>query len=171
MERYEAYKDSGVEWIGEIPKQWVLARTKALFSSNKRIVGAMADSYQRLALTMQGVLVRDKNDSDGLQPEQFEGYQVLEKNELVFKSVGRKLLMATPIDREIKRICKDVNIEPFTMHAFRATFATRAIEGGMNPKTLQEILGHSNFNLTMSLYGHCLLDTKKQAMDSVNIDI
>ena len=79
--------------------------------------------------------------------------------------------MATPIDREIKRICKDVNIEHFTMHAFRATFATRAIESGMNPKTLQEILGHSNFNLTMSLYGHCLMDTKKQAMDCVNIDI
>ncbi len=93
------------------------------------------------------------------------------KNELVFKSVGRKLLMATPIDREIKRICKDVNIEHFKMHAFRVTFATRAIESGMNPKTLQEILGHSNFNLTMSLYGHCLMDTKKQAMDSVNIDI
>jgi integrase len=53
------------------------------------------------------------------------------------------------------------------MHALRATFATRAIEGGMNPKTLQEILGHSNYNITMSLYGHCLTDTKREAMNNV----
>lgn len=96
---------------------------------------------------------------------------VISMNNLLFKAVERGLLMATPIDREIKRICKDAGLEPFTMHAFRATFATRAIESGMNPKTLQEILGHSNFNLTMSLYGHCLTDTKKQEMDSIVIAI
>ncbi len=87
MERYEAFKDSGVEWIGEIPKEWALARTKALFASKKRIVGDRANKYQRLALTMQGVLLRDKDDNEGLQPEQFEGYQILEANELVFKLI------------------------------------------------------------------------------------
>ncbi len=92
-------------------------------------------------------------------------------NDLIFRAPERGLLMATPMDREIKRICKAAGIKPFTMHAFRATFATRAIEFGMNPKTLQEILGHSNFNITMSLYGHCLTDTKKQAMDSIIIAI
>ena len=92
-------------------------------------------------------------------------------DDLIFKAPERGLLMATPLDREIKRICKAAGIEPFTMHAFRATFATRAIESGMNPKTLQEILGHSNFNITMSLYGHCLTDTKKQAMENLIIAI
>ena len=92
-------------------------------------------------------------------------------NDLLFKACKRGLLMATPIDREIKRICKEAGITPFTMHALRATFATRAIESGMNPKTLQEILGHSNFNITMSLYGHCLDDTKKQEMNNINISI
>lgn len=89
----------------------------------------------------------------------------------LFKAPERGLLLATPMDREIKRICKAAGIEPFTMHAFRATFATRCIESGMNPKTLQEILGHSNFNLTMTLYGHCLTDTKKLAMETVVIAI
>lgn len=87
MERYEAYKDSGVEWIGEIPSTWTLARTKAVFSSKKRVVGDKANEYQRLALTMHGVLLRDKDDNEGLQPEQFEGYQILEANELVFKLI------------------------------------------------------------------------------------
>ncbi|MBQ8940676.1 MAG: site-specific integrase [Firmicutes bacterium] len=92
-------------------------------------------------------------------------------NELLFRACERGLLMATPIDREIKKICEEAGVTPFTMHALRATFATRAIESGMNPKTLQEILGHSNFNLTMSLYGHCLTDTKKLEMNSVNIKV
>lgn len=90
---------------------------------------------------------------------------------LLFRAVERGLLMATPIDRELKRICTAAGIEPFTMHAFRDTFATRAIESGMNPKTLQEILGHSNFNITMSLYGHALTDTKKQEMNKIVIAI
>jgi len=96
---------------------------------------------------------------------------VLSMDDLIFKAPERGYLMSTPMDREIKRICKVCGVEPFTMHAFRSTFATRAIESGMNVKTLQEILGHSNFNITMSLYGHCLTDTKKQAMDSIVIAI
>lgn len=92
-------------------------------------------------------------------------------DDCLFKSPNGGLLSVTQLDRDIKRICTAANIEPFSMHAFRATFATRAIENEMNPKTLQEILGHSNFNITMSLYGHCLTDTKKQAMDKVIIAI
>lgn len=57
------------------------------------------------------------------------------------------------------------------MQVLKATFATRAIESGMNPKTLQEIMGHSNFNITMSLYGHCLADTKQQEMAALVIAI
>lgn len=96
---------------------------------------------------------------------------VISINDYLFKAVEGGLLSASPIDREIKRICKAAGIEPFTMHALRATFATRAIESGMNPKTLQEIMGHSNFNITMSLYGHCLADTKRQEMGALIIAI
>lgn len=116
------------------------------------------------------------NQIKAIVTEQKELNQVLDNSiismdNLLFKAAERGLLMATPIDRELKRICKAAGIEPFTMHALRATFATRAIESGMNPKTLQEILGHSNFNITMSLYGHCLTNTKKQEMDAIDIAI
>lgn len=96
---------------------------------------------------------------------------VIAFDDMLFKAVERGLLMSTPIDREIKRICEASGVEPFTMHAFRDTFATRAIESGMNPKTLQEILGHSNYNITMSLYGHCMADTKKHEMEKIVIAI
>lgn len=40
------------------------------------------------------------------------------------------------------------------MHSLRHTFATRCIENGVQPKTLQKILGHSSINITMDLYVH-----------------
>lgn len=96
---------------------------------------------------------------------------VVSMNDTLFKSPEGGLLLATCVDREIKRICKAANVEYFTCHALRATFATRCIESGMNPRTLQELLGHANFNITMSLYGHVLADTKVDAMKALKISI
>lgn len=80
-------KNSGVEWIGEIPEDWEVKPVKRYFSHVKRIVGNDVDKYERLSLTMQGVLKRSKDDADGLQPEKFNGYQILKQNELVFKLI------------------------------------------------------------------------------------
>lgn len=80
-------KNSGVEWIGEIPEEWEVKPVKRYFSHIKRIVGDDVDKYERLSLTMQGVLKRSKDDAEGLQPEKFNGYQILKQNELVFKLI------------------------------------------------------------------------------------
>lgn len=80
-------KNSGVEWIGEIPEDWDVKPVKRYFSHIKRIVGDDVDKYERLSLTMQGVLKRSKDDAEGLQPEKFNGYQILKQNELVFKLI------------------------------------------------------------------------------------
>lgn len=80
-------KNSGVEWIGEIPEDWEVKPVKRYFSHVKRIVGDDVDKYERLSLTMQGVLKRSKDDAEGLQPEKFNGYQILKQNELVFKLI------------------------------------------------------------------------------------
>lgn len=80
-------KHSGIDWVGDIPIQWQLVPTKRIFKGKKQIVGSNSDMYERLALTMNGVIKRDKNDNEGLQPEQFDSYQILENNELVFKLI------------------------------------------------------------------------------------
>lgn len=80
-------KDSGVEWIGLIPEDWKIEKTKYHFFNKKEIVGIKADNYERLALTLKGVVKRSKDDNEGLQPEKFETYQILRKNELVFKLI------------------------------------------------------------------------------------
>lgn len=80
-------KDSGVDWIGGIPENWNVIRVKNKFINRKQIVGENVDKYERLSLTLKGVLKRDKNDNNGLQPEKFESYQILKEDELVFKLI------------------------------------------------------------------------------------
>lgn len=97
------------------------------------------------------------------------GDKVVSMQERIFKAPEGGLLIIAPINREIVRICNKVGIEPFSMHAFRATFATRCIESGMKPKVLQELLGHSSFAMTMDLYSHVMDETKTKAMKSLKI--
>lgn len=92
-------------------------------------------------------------------------------DDTIFKAPEGGLLMATPADRELKVICQKIGMEVFTMHAFRATFATRAVEAGIAPKTLQELMGHSKIAITMDLYAHVMTETKTEAMNTINIDI
>lgn len=60
-------------------------------------------------------------------------------------------------------------IEHFTAHALRDTFATRYIEQGGNPQTLKTILGHNSLAMTMDLYSHVLPNTKQREMDNLKI--
>lgn len=72
------------------------------------------------------------------------------------------------IDRIIKRIVAAGNkFDRITPHVFRHTFATRAIEAGMQPQVLKTILGHSSLAMTMDLYSHVLPDTKAEEMEKI----
>ena len=74
---YSEMKDSGVQWLGNYPAHWNLGKVKNVFSSTKTIVGDDVDNYERLALTLNGVIKRSKTDVGGLQPEKFDTYQIL----------------------------------------------------------------------------------------------
>ena len=55
-------------------------------------------------------------------------------------------------------------IAPFGMHALRHTYATRAIERGMQPKVLQQLLGHASIKTTMDKYVHVSDDSMQNAV-------
>lgn len=83
----EALKDSKVTWLGKIPESWSIDRTKFHYTNLKQVVGVKSEEYERLALTLNGVIKRPKDDADGLQPGDFNGYQVLKSGDLVFKLI------------------------------------------------------------------------------------
>ena len=67
-------------------------------------------------------------------------------------------------DTHLYKLCDTAGIEHFCMHALRHTYATRAIERGMQPKVLQKLLGHASIKTTMDKYVHVTDDSLFQAV-------
>jgi len=82
--RYPSYKDSGAEWLGEIPSDWIVARNKQAFSFEKDLVGKRSKDYTLLSLTLKGIKIRDIDSGKGKFPAEFDTYQKVEKNDIVF---------------------------------------------------------------------------------------
>lgn len=71
------------------------------------------------------------------------------------------------LDR-FKRLLKRAGVREYTWHALRHTFATRCIESGVDVKSLSEIMGHSDVEITMQRYVHPSLDTKKTQVNKLS---
>lgn len=67
-------------------------------------------------------------------------------------------------DTHLYKLCDEAGIDHFCMHALRHTYATRAIESGMQPKVLQQLLGHACIKTTMDRYVHVTTESLDQAV-------
>lgn len=90
----------------------------------------------------------------------------MEWSEQVFLCRKGEPVKNSTYDTALFKICDKVGIKRFSMHVLRHTFATRCIEGGMMPKTLQKILGHSNIGITMNIYVHI---TEEEKLKEINL--
>ena len=63
----------------------------------------------------------------------------------------------------MKRILKKAGLPDIRFHDLRHTFATHALANGVDPKTLADILGHTNASFTLDTYAHVTSDMQKQA--------
>lgn len=76
-------KDSGIEWIGEIPEDWEVVKNKHVFNRLKEIVGNRWEKTQLLSLTTKGIVKKDINNLEGKLPESFSTYQVVRNGDLI----------------------------------------------------------------------------------------
>lgn len=78
---------------------------------------------------------------------------------------GQDIISVRSYQRSFELLLKKLEIPHRGFHALRHTFATRALECGMDVKTLSEILGHKNPTVTLNRYAHSLMDHKKAMMN------
>lgn len=77
-------KNSGIAWIGDIPKQWRIVRTKNIFNVGKELVGEDSSHTQLLSLTTKGIKQVEIGSTSGKVPDSYDTYQIVHKDNLVF---------------------------------------------------------------------------------------
>ena len=120
--------------------------------------------YRVIPLTDEAVALlkkqREKNQKIKVIPLQW--------SEQVFLCRKGTPVKNSTYDSKLFDLCDKIGIPRFSMHVLRHTFATRCIEAGMKPKTLQTILGHSNIGITMNLYVHTTEEEKLKEIDMIS---
>lgn len=99
--------------------------------------------------------------------------------DLLFTSKFNTPLNSQVVCQAINKIIEEVNltkdyldeIEPFSAHCFRHTFATRCFEAGIAPKTVQAYLGHASLQMTMDLYTSVMPKQMETEMDKVSKEL
>ena len=88
-------------------------------------------------------------------------------NDFVFVNRKGTPTKNSTYDSHLYKLAEKAGIESFSMHTLRHTFATRCIENGMRPKTLQKLLGHAKISITMDRYVHVTDDEKEKEMRKI----
>lgn len=112
-----------------------------------------SNSSMRLVPVTSNLLPLLSKENSGITPEHY-------------LLTGTELPMdPRTLQYQYKRCLFDAGIPYCNFHALRHTFATRCIMCGIDPKTLSEILGHSDIKITLEYYFHTSLEFKKKQME------
>lgn len=93
---------------------------------------------------------------------------------LIFKTRIASPITERSFRESIKTVVRNINknrkegeeeFADFSPHTFRHTFATRCFENGVQPKVIQELMGHSSMRMTMDLYTHVTEEKKRTEIE------
>lgn len=102
-----------------------------------------------------------------LLKEQRERTHLNNELNLVFPSDVGSYIEPGNYNRKFYKIIKRAGLPKANPHSLRHSFATRALEAGVDIKTTQELLGHSSISITADLYTHSLMDHKRKELSKL----
>lgn len=166
-------KDSGVEWIGEIPEKWFVLRNKNAFSCDKIIVGEDSETTQLLSLTTKGIKKKDINNAEGKLPESFDTYQRVAVDNIVmclfdldcsavFSGISPYEGMISPAYRVL--MCKDNIVPQYANYWFR--YISDGRKFNHYAKNIRYTLSYEEFSALPILMPD--VNTQKRIVDFLN---
>lgn len=88
-------------------------------------------------------------------------------DEFLLTGSSKKFMEPRTLQYRFEKILADLGIRRLNFHALRHTFATRCVESGFDVKSLSEILGHANVNVTLNRYVHPSDEIKLRNMEKL----
>lgn len=103
----------------------------------------------------------------GYLAEDLRIYRRGARSEFVIENKKAERMSIRSYQYLFERLTEKAGVRKLNFHALRHTFATRALECGMDIKTLSELMGHKNATITLNRYAHSMMDTKIAAMNKL----
>lgn len=91
-----------------------------------------------------------------------------EDNDLVFCTQAGRPLDARNVARHFDRMCERAGLGHRRFHDLRHTTASLLLEQGVHPRVVMELLGHSQFSLTMNNYSHVMPVLQREAANRMD---
>lgn len=95
----------------------------------------------------------------------FKELKALSKSGYVIENGKGEQMSVRSYQRSFELLIDKLGVSKLSFHALRHTFATRALESGMDVKTLSEVLGHKSATVTLNRYAHSMMEHKQSVMD------
>ena len=127
-----AMKDSGIPWIGEIPKEWKTEKFKHVFRIKKVLAGKLG--YDVLSVTQKGLRVKDITSNEGQVASDYTNYQRVHPNDFVmnhmdlitgYVDVAKQEGVTSPDYRTFYSINADSTNNQYYLYIFQFCYKTR----------------------------------------------
>lgn len=125
-------KDSGVDWLGPIPRQWEIKTVKQYFKIRKQIAGH--EGYDVLSITQDGIKIKDISTNEGQMAMSYAGYQLVRPGDFAMNHMDlltgyvdrSNYFGVTSPDYRVFELCDNVNCHPdFFLYVFQLYYKRR----------------------------------------------
>lgn len=129
-------KDSGIEWIGKTPINWMVIKLNQLFSIKKNI--ANKTGYDVLSVTQRGLRVRDITKNEGQMAADYSKYQIVEKDDFVMNhmdlltgwvDIAKQQGVTSPDYRVFFNKQKERVVNEFFLYIFQTAYTNKIFYG------------------------------------------